>query len=319
MPIERKPINHELGGKLYPGPLPREYQPPRGRPYTVKNGDDWKKLAFTWFLNVEELIYYNFRTGNPDEVNWYLHWYVGCNVPTKDDRNWTFSSNLKPGIIYRPPAKPIVVRDVFDEFQESVGSGTDLAKAILEAAHSSHTAHRWHFALDVAHFALMGLEIAAAHIVELGITGGAAAIVGGPLLGVLNFMNLGMGHLDAINSVKEAKIRKGMSQGIVLGAAGEKNALVRSEFVNHSEEHNVQYPEQNKNFQNAYLWGLVHGLALGRQLTRHERTLLFQQIDSMPIALLEPGEFYANLYRKSTRDRLEYYNVAAAKFREGAA
>lgn len=315
MPIERKPINHELGGVLYPGPLPRDYKPRGGIPYRVELGDDWKKLAFRWWVNAAELIYFNFRTGNPDEVNWYLHWYVGCKLPTKDGKNWEFSSNLKPGIIYRPRPKPIVSRDIMDEFNENMGSGTGLGKAInAEASH--HSAHAWHFRLDISHFALMALEIAAVHLVELGIGGAVAAVVGGPLMGILNFMNLGMGHMDALDNIKTDRIRRGLSRGILLGAAGEKSAFIRTNFVDNSAEHNVDYPEQNKNFQNAYLWGLVHGLEYGRKLTRRETRLLFEQIDSFPPALFDPGDFYANRSRKSESERREYYIVAAAKFRK---
>lgn len=316
MPIERKPINHDIGGKIYPGPLPRYYKPPRGIPYPVVTGDDWKKLALRWFVNVDELIYFNFRTRNSDEVNWYLHWYVGCNQPTKDGKNWEFSSNLKPGIIYRPPSKPIVFRDAFDEAHEILGSGTELGKAIVEAEHSNHSAHSWHFRLDIAHFALMVLEGAGVHLVELGIGGAIASVVGGPLMGVLNFMNLGMGHMEAIDNVKTDRIRRGISQGIVMGAAGEKAEFVRSRFVNKSGEYGVQYKEQNRNFQNAYLWGLVRGLELGRKLTRYERKLLFKQIDSFPPALSDPGSFYINRSTKSDSDREDYYRVAAAKFRK---
>jgi hypothetical protein len=82
-----------------------------------------------------------------------------------------------------------------------------------------------------------------------------------------------------------------------------------------SEEHSVTYPEQNKNFQNAYLWGLLRGLEYGKKLTKHERRLLFKQMDSEPQALSNPGGFYADRANKSDSERVDYYIVVAAKLK----
>lgn len=53
-------------------------------------------------MEVWELIYENFRTRNPSEVNWYLRNHVGCSRKTKDGLNWIFSNDANPGIIYVP-------------------------------------------------------------------------------------------------------------------------------------------------------------------------------------------------------------------------
>jgi hypothetical protein len=58
------------------------------------------------------LIEFNFKTQNPEEINWYLRRNVGCKKQTRDGKNWMFSTNAAPGVIYRPleaPAK--VVRE----------------------------------------------------------------------------------------------------------------------------------------------------------------------------------------------------------------
>ena len=319
MPFERKPMHHDLEGVRHAGPLPRSYKPPGGHPYPVVLGDNWKKLAFRWGVDAGDLIFFNFRTRNTDEVNWYLRWHVGCRLPTKDMKNWEFSNDLKPGIIYRPPPQPprpkLVFNDGIEDFNDRVGSGTDLGNAINKAEHSHHGVHSWHWRLDVAHFGLMALEIAAAHLVEFGIGGAVAAVVGGPLMGVLNFMNLGMGHMDAIDSIKTDRARRGAAHGIILGAAQESRSFIRSEFVFKSEEYGVQYKEQNKNFQNVYLFFLMRGVQLGGKLSRREKRLLFEQLDTYPQALANPGGFYADRYRKKESERVDYYRLAAAKLR----
>jgi len=49
-----------------------------------------------------DLIFANFKTRDPGEVNWYLHYHVGCKLPTNDLRNWRFSASARPGIIHIP-------------------------------------------------------------------------------------------------------------------------------------------------------------------------------------------------------------------------
>lgn len=92
MPIEKKPIN----------PVSKTFVPEDSRPYKVRNGDSWVTIASANGLDVWDLIYYNFKTRDPAEVNWYLKQYVGCTKPTADRNNWMFSSDASPGIIYLP-------------------------------------------------------------------------------------------------------------------------------------------------------------------------------------------------------------------------
>jgi hypothetical protein len=70
---------------------------PPGMPYRVKGGDNWSSIALKAGVGAWELIEFNFRTRNPDEVNWYLREYVGCVEATSDARNWKFSSDLTGG------------------------------------------------------------------------------------------------------------------------------------------------------------------------------------------------------------------------------
>ena len=94
MPIERAPRN----------PLPQNYRPPGGTPYPIKAGDNWWSVAKLAKVDVWALIEFNFRTRNPDEVNWYMRRNIGCRKATADGKNYVFSAPMTPGIIYLPAA-----------------------------------------------------------------------------------------------------------------------------------------------------------------------------------------------------------------------
>jgi len=302
MPIEHKPTNA----------LPKDYRPPHGSPYKVRDKETWKTLAYRWFLNVEELIYFNFQTLNTDEINWYLRRNVGCKDST-DGLNWAFSSRANPGIIYQPPPKPIVVRDTIEEFNDMVGSGTDLGKALEDGEQHHGVTHKLHFALDLAHFAEIGLSIAGIELLH-GVAGLVSEAIVGPAMGLaLTGMALGMGHMDAIDEIKSDKAYSGISHGVVLGAAGEQNDFIKANFVVNSQDNNYVYPEKRKEFQNAYLWGLLHGLEYGKKLTNREKLLFFKHLESQ-IGMYPPGEFYIHRWRYPERRRYTYYLDCAARF-----
>jgi hypothetical protein len=82
--------------------IPKNHVPPNSEKYKVKDGDSWESIARRIGIDIWELIDFNFKTKDPREVNWYLHFYVGCNLPTNDKLNWRFSSSANPGIIYLP-------------------------------------------------------------------------------------------------------------------------------------------------------------------------------------------------------------------------
>ena len=48
-----------------------------------------------------DLIWFNFRTDEPRETNWYMHHYVGC-WRSNDGKNFSFR-DADPGIVYMPP------------------------------------------------------------------------------------------------------------------------------------------------------------------------------------------------------------------------
>jgi len=91
MPIEEYPR------KL----IPLDYWPPPGIKHPVKTGERWESVAAQYSVDVNALIYHNFKTTRPGEVNWYLRNLIGCNFST-DGLNWAFSSGLSPGYVMVP-------------------------------------------------------------------------------------------------------------------------------------------------------------------------------------------------------------------------
>lgn len=90
MANEREPDN----------PLPADYVPEGAvATHRVSDGEDWASVAAQYNVNVDDLIYFNFHTNVPEEVNWYLRRNVGCSVSNDGDLNWAFSSSADPGIV----------------------------------------------------------------------------------------------------------------------------------------------------------------------------------------------------------------------------
>jgi hypothetical protein len=122
-----------------PDPLPSDltYVPEHGEPHTVATGESWWTLAELPRVraaarSASDLCYFNFKTRNPREINWYLYHKVGCHHVTRDGKNYVFSSadrlNKKavtPGIIYLPRAAalPTIVPAVADELRLDIWVG----------------------------------------------------------------------------------------------------------------------------------------------------------------------------------------------------
>lgn len=87
MPLVRKPA-------LLPSEL--AYVPEHGETHIVASGESWWTLAElprvrTLHQTASDLCYYNFRTRDPQEINWYLYHRVGCRRVTRDGKNYMFS------------------------------------------------------------------------------------------------------------------------------------------------------------------------------------------------------------------------------------
>lgn len=63
--------------------------------------EDWWSLAEGHHLRPWEIIYFNFATYVPEEVNWYLREYVGCHRLGPRGRNYRFDG-ARPGLILMP-------------------------------------------------------------------------------------------------------------------------------------------------------------------------------------------------------------------------
>jgi hypothetical protein len=72
---------------------------------SVTQADNWQSLK-TQFKRCDawDIIYYNFATYNPEEVNWYLREWIGCHDLSHDGENFRFGllPNGQPMKIYIP-------------------------------------------------------------------------------------------------------------------------------------------------------------------------------------------------------------------------
>src|SRR5215468_8862343 len=113
------------------------YVPEQGDPHTVATGESWWTLAELPRVraackSASDLCYFNFKTRNPREINWYLHHKVGCRHITRDGRNYMFSSldrwnkdAAAPGIVYLPRAGVVLptISPMADELRLDIWVG----------------------------------------------------------------------------------------------------------------------------------------------------------------------------------------------------
>jgi hypothetical protein len=109
--------------------IPLDYWPPPGPHHPVQDGERWETVAAKWNVDVKDLIYYNFKTTRPNEVNWYLRNLIGCKVST-DGRNWAFSSGLKPGYVVIPTRTVDMEPEVFTAEETEIQRLKPIAKGI---------------------------------------------------------------------------------------------------------------------------------------------------------------------------------------------
>ena len=303
-------------------PLLANFIPPGGAPYQVRDGDSWKTLAAVWGVDAQNLIYFNFHTNNPDEVNWYLSHRTGCNKPTPDGFNWVFSSSANPGRIYRPPI------DFEPEERQAGPQGVNrLARYLdgldeekLELVEENPKIFRVHLGITIAegvHWAHAFLDIF--NLAEIGGTVGAG-IAGGVLLGGGSFLavlgvlaEIGLGDLEAIDQAKRSWFIRGFSYGVVTAANGAKNRYINDNMLKGHAFDNSWYPEQQKNFEAAYVIGVRMGIVWGRQLNNAERGRLFKILHAKEDRWSK--EKLKNWDNWSPADKRDYYDRMSAQFR----
>jgi hypothetical protein len=151
-------------------PLPLDFVPEGAvEKHRVADGEDWASVAKQYAVDVNALIYFNFHTNVPEEVNWYMRRNLGCNVSNDGDVNWAFSSSASPGIIYIPPATVISMdpedvtvdtRTIMERLQEIAKTidgdpGIRIRKIMDLAAQvgSPNDEHLWYYnGLAVLHY-----------------------------------------------------------------------------------------------------------------------------------------------------------------------
>jgi hypothetical protein len=107
MPVPKPKHTPTFVPLMTPGPALDGMWPPekhRG-PYHVGRDPsiNWQLLAWSWGVDVWDLIWFNFRTDDPRETNWYMHHYLGC-WRSNDGKNFSFR-DADPGIVYMPPLR----------------------------------------------------------------------------------------------------------------------------------------------------------------------------------------------------------------------
>jgi hypothetical protein len=76
MALERKPKQ----------PVPEGAIPLNATAHIVKNDESFETLSQRYGVSMDDIIYFNFKTNVPEEVNWYLNHYVGCKRETRGQR-----------------------------------------------------------------------------------------------------------------------------------------------------------------------------------------------------------------------------------------
>ena len=81
-------------------PLPQNdklFRYPKAYLVGKEKGESFFTIAKKHAVNGADLVFYNFRTRNSDEVNWYLANYVGCPTPRPGQKYFSFE-----GAVYDP-------------------------------------------------------------------------------------------------------------------------------------------------------------------------------------------------------------------------
>jgi hypothetical protein len=216
------------------------------------------------------LIWHNFRTDNPDEVNWYLRNYVGCNVATDDLNNWMFSSSARPGIIYVPVNKDRVI-DADDHI--ITGRKTQKSPFAKEfEVPSDPVLDAFNKLFDAQQLVEIGLAI-----VGSGIELGPLILI--PLMTAQQFILVGAPHEGALRELQKKYALEGLTRGIVMAADGRSGEWIQSHgFVQKAPINSITYQAYGKHFQGLYNTALIAGIAHGKLFNTVASKNLFVEI-----------------------------------------
>lgn len=298
-------------------PVPVNYRPADSEPYRVTDldtKDGWRGIARKHNLDVNVLINFNFKTRNPDEVNWYLRRNVGCNLATDDRMNWMFSTSAHPGIIYLPLKKiegdGLVVegrRTTSPLALEFEGPSSPIDKLgkffdILQLVDVSLTIAGAKIGVDVLAMQLLGPVLGAAALMGLA-TAAQFAMIGGP-------------HEAALNELRKKQILEGISLGIVLAADGRSPKWIEAHgFVKQWPVRDINYPQYGKQLQGLYNSSLVIGIQHGRQFNSVASKNLFVFLQAQMTGYAKK-EFSGDPEKWDARKWQNYYDVCAGILRK---
>jgi hypothetical protein len=151
MPIVREPK---------PLPSPLTYVPPQSVRYKVASNDSFDTLVLRPDVRAagatcapplkaaDDLAFFNFRTRNPPEINWYLFNKVGCRKVTHDGKNYMFSSADQPGIIYLPVGSSKAIQPVPQAEELNAWIGIGIKGGTTFAVPGIETVLGWAMSLD---------------------------------------------------------------------------------------------------------------------------------------------------------------------------
>jgi hypothetical protein len=279
-----------------PKPEPKFWKTPdRAFKYKVKDGDTWKSLAKIYKIyDPKELVYKNFRTINTNEVNWWLHKWVGCDSSADNGLNWAFSSSANPGFIYIPNWDMAEGRSIEGEVIEGY-PGVNWNDKMVEYDDSDFMDSLGKI-LDIFGAVDLGIsvsEISLLASLELGL------IILGPLASIVALgVMLGSPHNDALKYHYKENFFNGFSIGLVMAADGASEVYIK---IRHMKKYPVfvpVYKEFGEKFQQVHNIGLKLGIKQGQKFNTVDKDMFFRYLASK-----------LNDYDKKQRAKLsEYWN-----------
>ncbi|MFN7937859.1 MAG: hypothetical protein U0R19_31305 [Bryobacteraceae bacterium] len=291
--------------------LPANYEPDDSAPIFVggfKGGlptDTWETVAAQYKMNVMELIKFNFKTNNPDEVNWYLKRRVGCRVPSGSGNNWTFR-NADPGRIFIPQLK---IR-----FGPTVIEGNPGIKVDWEAEAKSLEKR-----FDAGIWSVTGKVLDIVGAGDLALT---FAEIGMPLSWTVGMsvsavaallMSIGAPHVDAFNNIRKQQVLWGYSYGVLFGVDKRKIDFIQGLGLDRRTVNSPHYPGHEDAFQKAYRTGMVLGYAIGKdKMNLPQKKALFVMLQNT----IGMHRFPQKLGDWTPADWRTYYIEGAGEFRK---
>lgn len=280
--------------------------------YEVKDNDTWGSVAqqfkvqpgkYFYGNSAQYLIWYNFRTNDTDEVNWYLREFVGCNVSKDGGNNWAFSDSADPGKIYIPPQ----IRD-FEEGEslDVTGNRGLQGKDVITVPQydDSNFLDTLSKALDIFQMVeLTGvLELSLPLLVEAGLIGlGALAGVIGPAVAV------GAPHADALKAISRRHFFDGFSLGLVMSANGAWESYIRERRELKYPPLNSVYPEKRETFRKLHNGGLILGIKKGKQFNLPDKKRFFIYLHSK-LSVREQEYFNGRFQDWTEGKKKDYYD-----------